>query len=861
MGLGRMAAAFLSAGEVISGLWRKYRSPVLPGWAFALMLLLLALSSSQAEAASACPSPRSISVIAGQEYYEDYTNAPCSQFGLTGTLVEPLHGTLENSNATNAVRYLNTNQSATSDTFTVRDDVGQPIVYNVTITSAITLSPASVPNATVSQAYSTTLSAAGGAAPYSYAVTAGGLPAGMTLSPAGGLTGTPTAGGMFNFTVRATDSLAVNGTRTYALTVGAPTIGIAPATLPAFSQGTPFSQAITATGGTAAYSFAVTAGSVPTGLTLGAGGSLSGTPTASGPYSFTVTATDSSTGAGPYSGARAYSGTVAAGAPAAGNVSASVGYGSGATAITLDLTGGAATSVAVATNASHGTATAGGTSITYTPTPGYGGPDSFTYTATNGFGTSAAATVAVTVGGPTITVGPMAVPAAAVGMAYSQSITAAGGAAPYTYAISAGALPAGLNLSPTGLLSGTPTAGGVFNFTVGATDSSTGFGPYSVARAYSLTVAAPTVAVAPASLPNPAVAVAYTQAVTASGGTAPYTYTVTSGALPTGLALSAGSGAITGTPTATGSFTFTINATVSSTGTGAPFNGSQSYTAVVASANADLSALALGSGTLAPSFEAGTMAYAATVPTAVDSITVTPTVAFASATVKVNGATVASAAASALIALNVGSNTITVEVTAQDGTTKKTYTLTVTRAPLQSVGVAPGAPGGTPGAGMGLDVANNSPTCTITNWQFSDPATPPAPLPTGYSYPYAMVDFTAKQCVANSSLTVTLTFPNPVPGNAVLMKYNAAATPKWQPFTPTITGNQVSYTIMDGGLHDDDKLANGEFVDPVVLAMPLAAPGGAVGIPVLGPWGLALLSLLAALAGAAGLARGRQQMG
>ena len=53
---------------------------------------------------------------------------------VTGTLVSPLYGTLEDSNATNAVRYRNTNLSATSDTFTVRDDVGQPIVYNVTIT-------------------------------------------------------------------------------------------------------------------------------------------------------------------------------------------------------------------------------------------------------------------------------------------------------------------------------------------------------------------------------------------------------------------------------------------------------------------------------------------------------------------------------------------------------------------------------------------------------------------------------------------------------------------------------------------------------------------------------------------------------
>ena len=172
-----------------------------------LLFVLLSLLSSQASAASTCPSPRAVSIVAGGEYYEDYTNAPCSQFGLTGTLVAPLYGTLEDSNATNAVRYRNTNLSATSDTFTVRDDVGQPIVYNVTITSAIVLAPSVVPNATVAQTYSTTtLTATGGATPYTYAISAGALPAGLSLSSGGVLSGTPTAGGTFNFTVRATDS-------------------------------------------------------------------------------------------------------------------------------------------------------------------------------------------------------------------------------------------------------------------------------------------------------------------------------------------------------------------------------------------------------------------------------------------------------------------------------------------------------------------------------------------------------------------------------------------------------------------------------------------------------------------------------
>ncbi|MCJ8166670.1 Ig-like domain-containing protein [Pontibacter sp. E15-1] len=95
--------------------------------------------------------------------------------------------------------------------------------------------------------------------------------------------------------------------------------------------------------------------------------------------------------------------------------------------------------------------------------------------------------------------------------------------------------------------------------------------------------------------------------------------------------------------------------------------------------NNNLSALTLSSGTLSPTFAAGTTSYTASVPNSTTSVTVTPTVADAKATVKVNGTAVTSGNASGAIALNVGSNTITVNVTAEDESTKA-YTLTVNRA-------------------------------------------------------------------------------------------------------------------------------------------------------------------------------------
>ncbi|MEH0069509.1 cadherin-like beta sandwich domain-containing protein [Pannonibacter sp. Pt2-lr] len=111
----------------------------------------------------------------------------------------------------------------------------------------------------------------------------------------------------------------------------------------------------------------------------------------------------------------------------------------------------------------------------------------------------------------------------------------------------------------------------------------------------------------------------------------------------------------------------------------------QTYTVTVnraapASTVATLANLVLSQGTLTPAFASGTTIYTASVGNAVTSLTVTPTVTDANATVTVNGNTVASGNASGPINLNVGDNTITVVGTAQDGVTTQTYTITVNRA-------------------------------------------------------------------------------------------------------------------------------------------------------------------------------------
>ncbi len=172
----------------------------------------------------------------------------------------------------------------------------------------IVLSPATLPNGTAGSPYNQTISASGsGNVTYTFAVTNGSLPPGLTLSSSGQITGTPTATGPFNFTVTATDPSNCTGSQGYSITISCPTISVNPASLPAGTVGSAYNQTVSASGGSGSYTFAVTGGSLPTGLTLtSTSGQISGTPTTTSgsPFSFTVTATDASTSC---MGSRGYS--------------------------------------------------------------------------------------------------------------------------------------------------------------------------------------------------------------------------------------------------------------------------------------------------------------------------------------------------------------------------------------------------------------------------------------------------------------------------------------------------------------------------------------------------------------------------
>jgi hypothetical protein len=146
-----------------------------------------------------------------------------------------------------------------------------------------------------------------------------------------------------------------------------------------------------------------------------------------------------------------------------------------------------------------------------------------------------------------------------VNTVYSQVLTSTPTIGnPVSWSVTAGALPAGLTLSASGTISGTPSTVGTFNFIITATDNETV--PLSATKALSITIL-PLLSITTAVLPNAIVNGAYSVQLQA-GGAGPFTWILTAGTLPAGLTLSP-AGLLAGTPTATGSQTFTV--TVSDT--------------------------------------------------------------------------------------------------------------------------------------------------------------------------------------------------------------------------------------------------------------------------------------------------------
>ncbi|MBI4686213.1 MAG: putative Ig domain-containing protein [Nitrospirae bacterium] len=142
---------------------------------------------------------------------------------------------------------------------------------------------------------SVTLEATDGTTPYTWAISSGSLPSGLSLSSDGKITGMPIADGSYNFTVKVEDSDSPKNreaTKSLTITINPNDPRITTEFLHYGAKGSPYTASLAATGGAGYYVWGLSSGSLPPGLSL-SGSTISGNPTTAGTYSFTIQITDS----------------------------------------------------------------------------------------------------------------------------------------------------------------------------------------------------------------------------------------------------------------------------------------------------------------------------------------------------------------------------------------------------------------------------------------------------------------------------------------------------------------------------------------------------------------------------------------
>ncbi len=401
--------------------------------------------------------------------------------------------------------------------------------------------------------YSYTFAANGFPSP-TFSIASGALPPGLTLNAVTGeITGTPTVSGSYGpITVQASNGSGSLGSTPFTMTInGAPT-SFSAQTPGSGVVGTPYSYTLVANG-LPAPTYSLVSGTLPTGLTLSGAGVISGTPTVAGTFGpITVQA---SNGAGSVN-TSAFSITVSATGSAPTMFTAQSppnGLVSSAYAYTFAANGSPAPSFSLVSGTFPTGLTLNGSNGLLSGVPsvaGVFGP--ITLSAMNGFGSVNSAPFNITVNAAPTTFTAQTPPSGAVSVAYSYAITADGYPAP-TYSLISGALPAGLTLSASGVISGTPTAAGVSSgIVIKAQNAFGNVNTVSLSINIAATPTAPTAFTAQTP-PSGNVGAMYSYFVAANGSPTP-TYSVIAGTLPTGLTLNAATGEIAGTPSAGGTF-------------------------------------------------------------------------------------------------------------------------------------------------------------------------------------------------------------------------------------------------------------------------------------------------------------------
>jgi hypothetical protein len=348
-----------------------------------------------------------------------------------------------------------------------------------------------LPSGLVGTAYSVQLAATPGfPTPYTWSIGSGSLPAGLSLSAAGLISGTPTNAGTSTTVINAA-SAPINGVtsssrKQFVLTI----LAISPSTLQSGTTNAPYSQTLTASGGQAPYTWS--ARGLPTGLNIGSStGVISGTPTSPGSFTVSVTVVDSTPNA-PNAARANYALTIASdlritttSIPANNQPQVGVAYTQSITA-----SGGVPPYSFSATGLPPGLSINGSTGA-IGGTPSVPGTDSFAVKVTDSQFSAVTQVFTVTVTTP-ITFLTANIGNGTVGVPYSQQVNATGGAPPLVYSLAQSPfgttpLPPGLILSSTGGITGTPTTIGTYSVTIVATDSINNSG----SKIYMVTISAP----------------------------------------------------------------------------------------------------------------------------------------------------------------------------------------------------------------------------------------------------------------------------------------------------------------------------------------------------------------------------------
>ncbi len=427
--------------------------------------------------------------------------------------------------------------------------------------------PSILPEVAEGGAYSQFVMTSGGSPPTRWSVSSGDLPAGLSIESATGLiSGTPTKAGQYQFTLRATDNAQTIAAQEFNLRVSpaspraAPLPRINTASLPGGAVGKAYSHTLNASGGSPPYRWSARAETLPPGLALDSEtGTLDGTPQRAGTFRFSAQVTDNE------------------GATATRGFSFTANRTTPPPSIQTPRELPAAT---VGRAYSHPLIASGGeppyswSLETGTLPPGLsldssremilGTPTSegtFEFTLRVADRGEASATqrftfVASRVVPPPAIATSGALQRGIVGMGYSQVLSASGGRPPHNWSVASGSLPPGLSLdSAKGLIGGTPTRAGAYQFSLGMTDSAQA---PAKPQQVSLRVVLQLTITSPALLRTATAGRSYMYELTAAGGSPAYRWSLAGGSLPPDLSLDSSRGILSGTPAKTGQFRFAV---------------------------------------------------------------------------------------------------------------------------------------------------------------------------------------------------------------------------------------------------------------------------------------------------------------